>query len=139
MIMNGKAPTSISGVPKVASSLAITRSQASARPSAPASTWPRAAQTTGLPSSPIMRKRRGKRSVPACFSTSAASAEKPDRSAPAENTRSCEEARTRQRTAGSSRAASRAPISSPSSAGESALRFSGVSSTMRATPASPTS
>ena len=55
MIMNGKTPTLISGVPKRAVSLATIRSQASARPSAPASTWPLAAQSVGLPSSPIGR------------------------------------------------------------------------------------
>src|SRR5919109_778973 len=43
MIMNGNTPTLISGVPNVAESLATTRSQASASPSAPASTWPYAA------------------------------------------------------------------------------------------------
>src|SRR3954462_8625226 len=40
MIMNGKTPTLISGVPNVAVSLATIRSQASATPSAPARTWP---------------------------------------------------------------------------------------------------
>ena len=64
MIMNGNTPTSISGVPNVAVSLAITKSHASARPSAPASTWPFAAQIEGLPSSPSNRNRWGKRSVP---------------------------------------------------------------------------
>ena len=49
MIMNGNTPTLISGVPKVALSLATIRSHASARPSAPASTWPFAAQSVGLP------------------------------------------------------------------------------------------
>ena len=51
--MNGKTPTLISGVPNVAPSLATIRSHASASPSAPASTWPLAAQIVGLPSSPI--------------------------------------------------------------------------------------
>ena len=50
MIMNGNTPTLISGVPKVALSFATIRSHASARPSAPASTCPFAAQIVGLPS-----------------------------------------------------------------------------------------
>src|ERR1035441_9217204 len=55
MIMNGNRPTLISGVPKRTPSLATIRSQASARPSAPARTCPLAAQIEGLPSSPISR------------------------------------------------------------------------------------
>ena len=51
--MNGNAPTLISGVPNVAASEATIRSHASAIPSAPASTCPRAAQIVGLPSAPI--------------------------------------------------------------------------------------
>ena len=58
MIMNGKTPTLISGVPNVAPSRATIRSQASARPSAPASTWPLAAQIDGLPSWPMQREQR---------------------------------------------------------------------------------
>ena len=61
--MKGKTPTLISGVPKVAFSPATTRSQASASPSAPARQWPLTAQITGLPSSPMTVKSRGKRSV----------------------------------------------------------------------------
>ena len=61
--MNGKTPTLISGVPKVAASLATIRSQASASPSAPARQWPLTAQMTGLPSSPMSVNSRGKRSV----------------------------------------------------------------------------
>ena len=77
MIMNGNTPTLISGVPKVAVSLATIRSQASAMPSAPASTWPFAAQIVGLPSSLISVNSRGKRSVPKCLCTSGTSAAKP--------------------------------------------------------------
>src|SRR6266540_2445939 len=43
MIMNGNAPTFISGVPNSAPSFATIRSQASAMPSEPARTWPFAA------------------------------------------------------------------------------------------------
>ena len=74
MIMKGNTPTSISGVPKVALSLAMIRSHASATPSAPASTWPFAAQMVGLPSCMIVRNRRGKRSVPKCLCTIGTSA-----------------------------------------------------------------
>ena len=81
------------------------RSHASASPSAPASTCPLAAHSVGLPSSPISRNRRGKRSVPKCLCTSGASAAKPPRSPPRENTFSCVEVSTTQRTASSSRAA----------------------------------
>ena len=63
MIMKGNTPTLISGVPKRTPSRATIRSQASASPSAPASTWPFAAHSDGLPSSPISWNRRGKRSV----------------------------------------------------------------------------
>ena len=139
MIMNGNAPTLISGVPKRAPSRATIRSQASAIPSAPASTWPLAAQIDGLPSSPISRNSRGKRSVPRCLSTSGCSSAKPPRFAPEENTRSCEEVSTTQRTRSSSRAASKAAISSSSTWSESALRVSGWSSVTVATPLSATS
>ena len=87
MIMNGNAPTLISGVPKVACSLAMIRSQASAMPSAPASTWPFAAQIVGLPSSPIRRKSCGNRAVPRWRWISGTSAAKPPRFAPEENVR----------------------------------------------------
>ena len=63
MIMNGNAPTLISGVPNVTPSFATIRSHASAIPSAPASTWPLAAQIVGLPSSPIGVNSAGKRSI----------------------------------------------------------------------------
>src|SRR6478672_9251403 len=79
MSMNGKVPTLISGVPNSAPSRATIRSQASAIPSAPASTWPLAAHSVGLPNSPINRNRSGNRSVPKCLCTSGTSAEKPAR------------------------------------------------------------
>ncbi len=139
MIMNGNVPTLISGVPNVAPSPATIRSHASAIPRAPASTWPRAAQTVGLPSWPISLKRPTKRSEPKCFSTSGASAPKPPRAAPEENVFSCEERSTTQRTASSSRALSKATISPPSSSGESALRVSGSFSVIVAMPESATS
>ena len=60
MIMKGKSPTLISGVPKPAVSLAMIRSQAIAIPSEPASTWPEAATIEGLPSSPSSMKTCGK-------------------------------------------------------------------------------
>ena len=62
------------------------------------------------------------------------SAAKPARLAPDENTVSCEEVSTTQRTSSSSRAASKAAISSPSSSFESALRVSGWLSVTVATP-----
>jgi hypothetical protein len=65
MIMKGKRPTLISGVPKPAPSRAMIRSQASAIPSDPARTWPFAATIEGLPSSPIALKTSTKRFVPA--------------------------------------------------------------------------
>ena len=139
MIMNGKAPTLISGVPNSAPSFATIRSQASAIPSAPASTWPLAAHRVGLPSSPISRKSAGNRSVPKCLWTSGTSAEKPARLAPEEKTRSWLEVSTTQRTPSSSRASVRAAIRSSSSSVDSALRVSGWSSVIVATPVSPTS
>src|SRR5215207_8047726 len=63
MIMKGKTPTLISGVPNVADSRASTRSHASATPSAPASTCPPAAQIVGLPSVPIRSKSRRQRAI----------------------------------------------------------------------------
>ena len=134
MIMNGNTPTLISGVPNRTPSRAITRSHASASPSAPARTWPPAAQIVGLPSSPISRNRRGKRSVPKCLCTSGASAANPARLPPLENTFSCVEVRTTQRTDASSRAAPNAAISSSSSSSDRALRVSGWSSAIVATP-----
>ena len=136
MIMNGNRPTLISGVPNRAPSLAMIRSHASAIPSAPASTWPFAAQIVGLPSSPINRNSRGKRSVAKCLCTSGTSAAKPARLAPAENTRSCVEVSTTQRTPASSRADSNAAVSSARSSSDRALRVSGWSSAIVATPAS---
>ncbi len=62
--MNGKSPTLISGVPKPAPSLATIRSQASAIPSEPASTWPLAATIDGLPSSPSALKTSRNAAVP---------------------------------------------------------------------------
>ena len=137
--MNGKTPTLISGVPKVACSLATTRSQASASPSAPARQWPLTAQITGLPSSPMSVNSRGKRSVATCLCTSGTSAAKPARLPPELNVVSCVEASTTQRTASSSRAASKAAMRSPSSSSDSALRVSGWSMAMVATPLSATS
>ena len=139
MIMNGNTPTLISGVPNVALSLATIRSHASARPSAPASTWPFAAQSVGLPSCMMSWNRRGKRSVPKCLCTSGTSAANWSRLPPAEKTFSCEEVSTTQRTPSSSRASSNAPIRSVSSSFESALRVSGWSSVIVATPSSRTS
>ena len=85
MIMYGKAPMLISGVQKSAPSLAITRSHESASPSPPATTWPLAAHSDGLPSRGISRKNSRKRSVPKCFWIAGASEPKPPRSAPAQN------------------------------------------------------
>jgi len=70
--------------------------------------------------------------------TSGTSAENWSRLPPAEKTFSCVEVSTTHRTSESSRAVSKASISSPSSSFESALRFWGESSAMVATP-SPTS
>ena len=103
-------------------------------PRAPASTWPLAAQIVGLPSSPIKRNRRGNRAVPKWRWMIGTSAAKPPRLAPEEKTVSCDEVSTTQRTLGSSRAASNASISSPSSSLESALRVSGWFSVIVATP-----
>ena len=134
--MNGNTPTLISGVPKVAVSLAITRSHESAMPSAPASTCPFAAHSVGLPSSPISRNSWTKRSEPKCLWTSGTSSPKPPRLAPAEKTRSCEEVRTTARTSPSSRARLSAPVRSSRSSLESELRVSGSSSVIVATPSS---
>ncbi len=133
MIMNGNAPTLISGVPNRTPSRATIRSHASATPSAPASTCPLAAQMVGLPSSPISRNSRGKRSVPRCLSTSGCSSANPPRFAPEEKTFSCDDVSTTQRTSSSSRAVSKAAISSSSSSSDSALRVSGWSSVTVAT------
>jgi len=136
--MKGNAPTLISGVPNVACSEATIRSHASAIPSAPASTCPRAAHTVGLPSAPISRNSSRKRSEAMCLATSGVSCAKPPRFAPEENTFSCEDASTTQRTSSSSRARSSAAISAPNSSAESALRVSGSFSVSVATPASST-
>ena len=133
MIMNGNTPTLISGVPKPASSAATIRSQASARPRAPASTCPFALQMVGLPSSPISWNSAGKRSVPRCLWISGTSAAKPSRLPPAENTFSCEDVSTTQRTPSSSRASSNASIRPSSVSLPSALRVSGSSSVIVAT------
>jgi hypothetical protein len=66
-----------------------------------------AAHSVGLPSSPISVNRRGKRSVPKCLCDQRRSAAKPPRSPPREKTFSCVEVSTTQRTASSSRAASK--------------------------------
>ncbi len=134
MIMKGKIPTLISGVPKPAVSLATIRSQARAMPSAPARTWPLAAQRVGLPSCPISLNSAGKRSVPKCLCTSGTSEANWSRLPPALNTFSWEEVSTTQRTPSSSRAISKASNSSDSSSLESALRVSGESRVMVATP-----
>ena len=134
MIMNGNSPTLISGVPNRAPSRATIKSHASAIPSAPASTWPLAAQIVGLPSSPISRNSRGNRSVAKCLWMSGASAANPPRLAPALNTRSWVEVRTTHRTPSSSRAASSACVSSVSSSSESAFRVSGWLRLIVATP-----
>ena len=137
--MKGNTPTLISGVPKRAPSLARIRSQHSASPSAPASTCPLAAQTVGLPRPMIFRNSRGKRSVAKCLCTIGTSAVKPSSDAPAENTFSCEEVSTTQRTRSSSPACPKASVSSSSSSLESAFRLSGLLSVTRATPSSRTS
>ena len=72
--------------------------------------------------------------MPKCLCTTGTSAAKPLRFAPDENTVSCEDVSTTQRTRSSSRAASKAAIRSPSSSLESALRVSGWSSVTVATP-----
>ena len=113
--MNGNRPTLISGVPKPAVSLAMIRSQASAIPSAPASTWPLAARIEGLPSSPSSVKTCGKSAVPRYLCAVGASAEKPPRLAPEENTFSCDEVSTTTRTSSSAFAARSASSSSRSS------------------------
>ena len=82
---------------------------------------------------------RGKRSVAMCLCTSGTSAAKPARLPPELNVVSCVEASTTQRTASSSRAASKAAMRSPSSSSDSALRVSGWSMAMVATPLSATS
>ena len=133
MIMNGNRPTLISGVPNPAPSLAMIRSQASAMPSEPARTWPFAATSDGLPSSPSSLNTRTNASEPKCLWTIGASAPNPARLAPDEKTFSCEEVSTTTRTSSSSRADSSAVISSPSSSTESALRVSGSSSVIVAT------
>jgi hypothetical protein len=71
--------------------------------------------------------------------TSGASAANPARLPPLENTFSCVEVRTTQRTASSSRARSKAAIRSSSTSSESALRVSGWSSAIVATPLAATS
>jgi hypothetical protein len=88
----------------------------------------------GLPSDPISRNWRTKRAVASWRCTSGVSAAKPPRFAPLENVRSCDEARTTQRTASSSRARSKASMSSPSSSADSALRVAGSSRVIVATP-----
>ena len=72
--------------------------------------------------------------MPKCLCTSGTSAAKPARFAPELNTLSCVEVSTTQRTAASSRAASNAACRSANSASESALRVSGWSSAIVATP-----
>ena len=139
LIMNGKIPTFISGAPKVARSEASTRSQASARPSAPARQWPSTAHSTGLPSSPISVNSAGNLAVVSrCLRTSGTSAVKPARSPPALNVVSCVLASTTQRADSSARAASKASISSSSTAPDSALRVSGWSRAIVATPSPAT-
>ncbi len=76
---------------------------------------------------------RGKRSVPKCLWTSGTSAANPPRLPPDEKIFSCEEVSTTQRTASSSRALEGA-ISPSSSSSDSALRVSGWSSVIVATP-----
>ena len=139
MIMNGNTPTLISGVPKRTPSLAMIRSHASARPSAPASTCPFAAHSVGLPSSPIALNRRGKRApVSKCFSISDRSAAKPARLPPPQNTFSWVEVSTTQRTSGSASPRPNAASRSSNTASESALRVSGWSSAIVATgPSTP--
>ena len=77
--------------------------------------------------------------MPKCLCTGATSAANWSSEAPAENTFSCDEASTTQRTRSSSRADSNASVSSESSALDSALRLSGVFSVTVATPSSRTS
>jgi hypothetical protein len=71
--------------------------------------------------------------------TSGTSAANWSSDAPAENTFSCDDVRTRQRTLSSSRADSNASVSSVSRSFESALRLSGVLRVTVATPSSRTS
>ena len=137
MIMNGNRPRLISGVPNSAVSAATTRSQARAMPSAPASTCPFAAQIVGLPSPPITPNRRTKRSVAKWRWMSGVSAANCATLPPEENTLSCVEVRTTQRTLSSLPACSKASVSSPSRSFESALRVSGSSSAIVAMPPSP--
>ena len=138
--MNGNAPTLISGVPNVACSEATIRSHASAIPSAPASTCPRAAHDRRLAelADQLEQARRSARRAK-CLCTSAISAAKPPRFAPEENVRSCEE---REHDAAHlrrpSRARSKDSIRPPSISGESALRVSGSFSVIVATPLSST-
>jgi hypothetical protein len=94
MIMNGKTPTLISGVPNVTPSRATIRSHARASPSAPARTCPFAAQIVGLPSSPTSVNSRGNFVVPKCLWTSGTSAAKPARLPPELKTFSCVDVRT---------------------------------------------
>ena len=82
--MYGNTPMLISGVQKSAPSFAITRSHESASPIPPATTWPLAAHSVGLPSRGISRKYSRNRSVPKCLAIGGASEPKPPRSAPAQ-------------------------------------------------------
>ena len=75
-----------------------------------------------------------KRCEPKCLCTSGTSAPKPARFAPEEQTFSCEEASTTQRTRSSSRALPSASEQLVSSSADSALRVSGWFSVMVATP-----
>src|SRR6266536_3233088 len=137
--MNGNTPTLISGHPKRTPSWAMTRSQARARPKAPASTSPLAAQITGLPRPPMSLYSRGKRSSPAYLSIVGVSPANAFRSPPAEKTRPCEEVSTTTRTASSVRARSNASMRSSRSSSLKALRDSGASRVTKATPRSSTS
>ena len=82
---------------------------------------------------------RGNRSVPKCLCTSGTSAANWSRLPPAEKTVSCVEVSTTQRTPSSARASSNAPVRSVSSSFDSALRVSGWSIAIVATPSSLTS
>ena len=133
MIMNGNRPTLISGVPNPAPSLAMIRSQASAIPSEPASTWPVGGDDRGLAELAERLEDVGEGPVPKYLCAVGASAAKPPRLPPAEKTFSCEEASTTTRTSSSAFAARSASSSSRRSWSESALRVSGSSSVIVAT------
>ena len=126
MIMNGKAPTLISGVPKrgVLGGDDQIAGERDAERTGEHVTAGRA-DAWACPAEPISLKRPTKRSEPKCLCTSGTSPAKPPRLAPEEKVFSCEEASTTQRTSSSSRARSKRLGQPASSSAESALRVSG--------------